>query len=56
MDKFGEIQESINTSEEALLEIVLPIFSSYRNNVLFQDTGTLDMLFVVSFLFLYIQM
>lgn len=54
MDGFDELQRSINTSEEALLQIVLSIFSSYRN-VSFQATGTLQVLSVVSFLFLYSQ-
>lgn len=54
MDGFDELQKSINTSEEALLQIVLSIFSSYRN-VSFQATGTLQVLSVVSFLFLYSQ-
>lgn len=40
MDGFYELQKSTNTSEEALLQIVLSIFSSYRN-ISFQATGTL---------------
>lgn len=54
MDGFDELQKSINTSEEGLLQIVLSIFSSYRN-FSFQATGTLQVLSVVSFLFLYSQ-
>lgn len=54
MDGFDELQKNINTSEEALWQIVLSIFSSYIN-FSFQATGIWQVLFVASFLFLYIQ-